>query len=200
MSSVRFFSKLAALAFSASVPFAASGATIDPFGRDWSFLGVQDGLTWNSIAANCDPISGVCANNSIWASSSEVQSLFSAVDPKVIFAQQFFPGNPSGGYCSYVTGGSCSTPRDPTWAALFSGFVRDSYYDYTETFRGVTVITNISAGFGQVGGQPVDRSCNALSPDYYCGAYFYRNVPVPSTAALLGLGLVGFAVSRRKQA
>jgi hypothetical protein len=190
---------------------AAGTATAAPFqdaqNRVWELSYGPRGYI--GMAQIFDPISGYAYSGSglRWATNSEVMEFGAQIT-----GQEFF----SRYNCTY---GICKLPTPPTYPSLptvFGGVVREAIEFVpvpggTEAQqRNVYFISQISINDIYLPPGEWVYSWGSLSAfsDLYKlggeqtqdGVWAYYSVPAPASVALLGLGLVGIGVARRKQA
>lgn len=171
-------------------------------GRAWAQVDLFTGNSWNEINAQCP--SGVCSTSSklngwglegwTWASIDAVQLLLNS-----------FTGG-TGTAPSRLTGAGTA------WAPAFLQEFRP-----TNSFADVLIVRGASATiidglafypFVRYDSACCDSAGDIASTDFAegeldlrplsGGAWFYRDVPAPTTLALFGLGLASIWTSRRK--
>ena len=205
-------------------PIGANAASVIVGSKEWRQVTDTIGFSWNAVAAECDPLTGVCKPNYAdeewstvcsgpyegpcfggwtWASNEDIQALFEAlIRPDSIQ----FP-TPTTNYVAEnepdieaAVGGLFSRTGSVIAVDIVWGWSRSApatgscaYAPFLE-----------SGGFYD-GVHIADRAVldNCWSPDRgseAIGVWFYRPVSESGTLALLGLGLAGLGLSRRRKA
>jgi hypothetical protein len=164
--------------------------------KDWRQLAETVNFTWNEINSVCS--SGLCSggtgalatfNGWRWADYDQVSDLLL--------------GLADGPWTECVTAFDCfffGQSPDIEWAmtqfaptVAFDGFLGAYGWTRTPYFQAVLVDDDIGAAAAIGDFQSGDERLDVV------GVWLYRPVPEPSTLALLGLGLAGLGLSRRRK-
>lgn len=200
------FRLIAVLALGLLGAQSANAVVVD--GKDWRQLTDTTGFSWLQINSQCG--TGVCSGSigsvSVdgwrWADNADVASLFDAlIKPD----STQFPTS-----TSYYTAASdadiahaVSAVFDPTWIFPFGA---SAYYEV----RGITRSTTANATtlaylkdspFGITDEAGFDTTYPKNLGDSHTGIWLYKPaaVPEPATLALVGIGLAGVGIMRRRR-
>lgn len=200
---------------------AASAALMPPLavnGREWLQPLDFVNKSWNDIAAVCDASTGVC-NGSLggnvltgwtWAGIHEINGLFNVYLSDAGFPNIMHP---------FVPGGR--TQRNSLWApAFFEDFIPLECVagPSGQCFMRATLRNQNGSGLAYsttIQDGTAETRTDTFSSDQFTGldtvsatrgSWFFRadqyppsGVPIPTTAALVGLGVAALGVSRRKR-